>query len=71
MYVLTLIPSNVNIPNGLTNIIPNGLIKNTRSFINLGLWVRVLIFQRKNLLSFLSDPLNDRLKIFIGELIKL
>ena len=49
-YVLMLIPSNVNIPNGFTNIC---LITNARSFINLTRWVRVRIFQREQFLTFL------------------
>ena len=67
-YVLMLIPSNVNIPNGFTNIC---LITNTRSVINLARWVRVLIFQRKQTFNFLSDPLNSHLNPLIGELIGL
>ena len=65
-YVL--IPSNVNIPNGFTN---KCLITNTRSFINLVRWVRVLIFQRKQTFNFLTDPLNSHLKLLIGELTEL
>ena len=67
-YVLMLIPSNVNIPNGFTNIC---LITNTRSVINLARWVRVLLFQRKQTFNFLSDPLNSHLNPLIGELIQL
>ena len=67
-YVLMLIPSNVNIPNGFTNIC---LITNTRSVINLARWVRVLIFQRKQTFNFLSDSLNSHLNPLISELIEL
>ena len=62
-----LIPSNVNISNGFTNIC---LITDTRSFTDLARWVRVLIFQRKQTFNFLSDPLNGHLKLFIGELME-
>ena len=67
-YVFMLIPSNVNIQNGFTNIC---LITNTRSFINLARWVRFLIFQRKQTFNFLSDPLNSIFKLLIGELMEL
>ena len=67
-YVFMLIPSNANIQNGFTNIC---LITNTRSFINLARWVRVLIFQRKQTFNFLSDPLNSIFKLLIGELMGL
>ena len=67
-YVLMLVPSNVSMPNGFTNIC---LIPNTRFFINLARWVRVLIFQRKQTFNFLNDPLCSHFKLLIDELIQL
>ena len=67
-YIFMLIPLNVNIPNSFTNIC---FITNTRSFINLAHWVRVLLFQRKQTFKFLSDLLNGHLKLLIGELTEL
>ena len=67
-YVLMFIPSNVNIPSCFTHVC---LLTNTRPFINLARWVKVLIFQRKKTFKFLSDLLNSHLKLLVGELIEL
>ena len=63
VYVLMLIPSNVNIPNSFTNVC---LLTNTRSLINL----KFLIFQRKQIFNFLSDALNSHLKLLVRELME-
>ena len=50
-----LIPSDVNIPNCFTNV---WFLKNTSSFKNLARGVRVLIFQRNKILTFLVIPVT-------------
>ena len=54
-YVLIFIPSNVNIPNGFTNIY---LITYRRSLLDMTRLVKVLIFQRKQTFNFLGNQHN-------------
>ena len=63
-----LIPSNDNIRNCFTKLC---LLEYTSSLINFARWVTVLLLQRQETFSFLSDPLNTHPKSLIGKLIKI
>ena len=49
----------------------HNLLTNTPSSINLAHWVKVLLFQRKENLNFLSDSFNSQIKLLIGKLMEL